>query len=102
MKPTSSSIIERRLARHDHRARSRRAHPVIDCFFRPQADATLGQTQRRADDSARRAFRRMTAEMLVTRDRYQSLEKMVFALVTALTAWPLVSLLIVLAETVPG
>jgi hypothetical protein len=102
MKPTTTSKIEYRLARHDRRVRSFRAFPATDHFFRPETDVTLGHAWRRPSDRARRAFRRMTLEMLAKHERDEPLELTVFAFVTAIVAWPLVSLLIVLAQTANG
>ncbi len=102
MKPTTTSKIEHRLARHDRRAQTNRAFPATDCFLRPQPDATLGRAWRRPSDGARRAFRRMTLEMLAKHERIDRLEQTVFAIVIAIIAWPLVSLLIVLAQTANG
>ena len=44
----------------------------------------------------------MSAEMIADLDRPKWLEVTVFALVTAVAAWPLLSLMMLLAETVPG
>jgi hypothetical protein len=102
MKPTSIFTIQHRLARHDRRAQSSRALLATDYFFRPQPDAPLGRARSRPGERARRAFRRMTAEMLTKRERDEPMELFLFAFVTALAAWPLVDLLIVLAQTANG
>jgi len=102
MKPTTTSKIEHRLARHDRRAQTNRAFPVTDCFLRPQPDANLGRAWRPPSEGARRAFRRMTLEMLAKHERIDQLEQTVFAIVIAIIAWPLVSLLVVLAQTANG
>jgi hypothetical protein len=102
MKPTTTSKIEYQLARHDRRARSNSAFPATDLFFRPQLDGTLGPAGRRPSQRARSAFRRMTLEMLAKHERIDPSEMFVFAIVTAIVAWPLVSLLIVLAQTANG
>jgi hypothetical protein len=99
MKPTTTSKIEHRLARHDPRATSNRAFPETNHFFRPHTDVALGHARRRPSDRARRAFRRMTLEMLAKHERDEPLELTVFAFVAAIVAWPLVSLIIVLAQT---
>ena len=44
----------------------------------------------------------MTLDMLAKHERIDSLELTVFAIVVAIIAWPLVSLLIVLAQTANG
>jgi hypothetical protein len=99
---TSISTIEHRLARHDRRAERRRSIPATDYFFRPQKHAPLGRVPRRPSDRACRAFRRMTAEMLAKHERDEPVELLLFAFVTALAAWPLADLLIVLAQTAHG
>ena len=102
MKPITTSTIEHQLARHDHRARRRRTFPATDYFFQPETGATPVRAPQRAADPARRAFRRMTTEMLATQNGRDPLELAVFAIVIAIIAWPLVSLLIVLAQTANG
>ena len=102
MKPTTISKIEHRLARHDRRAQSNRTFPATDYFLRPQPDLTLGRAWRPPSEAARRAFRRMTLDMLAKHERIDLLELTVFAIVIAIIAWPLVSLLIVLAQTANG
>ena len=44
----------------------------------------------------------MTLEMLAKHERIDPLELSVFAIVIAIIAWPLVSLLVVLAQTANG
>ena len=103
MKPTSISKIEHQLARHDYRARSDRHFPVADYFLRPKPDVPFGRAgYHPSGDPARSAFRRMTAEMMETQSRRDSAEMIVFALVIAIITWPLISLLIVLAQTANG
>ena len=102
MKPTTTSKIEHRLARHDRRAQTSRTFPATDCFLRPQPDATLGRAWRPPSGGARHAFRRMTLDMLAKHERIDSLELTVFAIVIAIISWPLGSLLVVLAQTANG
>jgi len=102
MKLTTTSKIEHQLARHDRRARSNSAFPATDHFFRPQPDDTHQRAGRRPSERARSAFRRMTLEMLAKHERIDPLELSVFAIVIAIIAWPLVSLLVVLAQTANG
>jgi len=102
MKPIITSKIEDGLARHDRRAPSNSAFPSIDLFFRPQPDSTVGRAGRRPGERARSAFRRMTLEMLAKHERIDPVELAVFVVVIAIIAWPLVSLLIVLAQTANG
>jgi hypothetical protein len=103
MKPTTTFKIEYRLARHDRRAQRNRAFPATDHFFRSQPDgAPLGRARSRPSEGAPSAFRRMTLEMLAKHERIDLVEVTVFAIVIAIVAWPLVSLLIVLAQTANG
>ena len=103
MKPITTSKIEHQLARHDRRARSNSAFPATDHFFRPQPHGTpLGRARSRPSERARSAFRRMTSKMLAKHERIDALEMLVFAIVIAIIAWPLVSALIVLAQTANG
>ena len=102
MKPTTISKLEHQLARHDRRAQSNRTFPATDYFFRSQPDGTLGRAWRSPSDGPRRAFRRMTLDMLAKHERIDSLELSVFAIVIAIIAWPLGSLLVVLAQTANG
>ena len=102
MKLTTTSKIEHRLARHDHRAPNNHAFPVIDCFLRPQPDGIFGRARPRPSERARSAFRRMTLDMLAKHERIDSAEMSVFAIVIAIIAGPLVSTLILLARTADG
>jgi hypothetical protein len=102
MKPTTTSKIEHQLARHDGRAQINRAFPTIDCFLRPQPDATLDRAWRPPSEGAGRAFRRMTLDMLAKHERIDAVELTVFAIVVAIVAWPLASLVVVLAQTANG
>ena len=102
MKLTTTSKIKHQLARHDRRARSNSAFPATDHFFRPQPDDTHERAGRRPSERARSAFRRMTLEMLAKHERIDPLELAVFAIVVVIITWPLVSLLVVLAQTANG
>jgi hypothetical protein len=98
MKPTVTAKIEYQLARHDPRAGSGDAFPVTDHFFRPEGEASPGPVRYRRGHRARRAFCEMIAEMLIKHERDEPIELFLFAFVTAIAAWPLVDLLIVLAR----
>jgi hypothetical protein len=102
MKPITTSTIEHQLARHDHRARRQRAFPATDYFYQPETGATPVRAAQCAAGPALRAYRRMTAEMMATQNRRDPLEMIGFAIVIALIAWPLIDLLIVLAQTANG
>ena len=93
---------EYRLARHDGRTMSDRTLLSPNYFYQPQADRLAGHARGRPSGRARRAFRRMTTEMLARHERDEPMELVLLAFVTAITAWPLVDLLIVLAQTANG
>ena len=101
MKPTSLPMIDReyRLARHDCRTMSDRTFLSPDYFYQPQPDRLPGHARRRPSERARRAFRRMATEMLARHERDEPMELLLLAFVTAIAVWPLVDLLIVLAQT---
>ena len=104
MKPTSLPAIEKeyRLARHDSRTMSGRTFPSPDYFYQPQADQLPGHARGQPSERARRAFRCMATEMLARHKRDEPMELFLMAFVTAIAAWPLVDLLIVLAQTANG
>jgi hypothetical protein len=102
MKPLTTFSIKHQLARHDRRVGGQRAFPVTDYFFQPETDAAPVHTEQRAADPARSAFRRMTLDMMARHERVDPLELAVFAIVIAIISWPLISLLIVLAQTANG
>ncbi len=102
MKPITTSSNQHQLARHDHRARRQRAFRATDYFYQPETGATSVRPAQRAADPALRAYRRMTAEMMATQNRRDPLEMIGLAIVTAIIAWPLIDLLIVLAQTANG
>jgi hypothetical protein len=102
MKPTTTWKIEHRLVRHDRPAESRRACPATDYNFQSQPETGLGRAPDHPGRRARRAFRRMTGEMLLNHERDEPIELLLFGFVTVIAAWPLVDLLIVLAQTAKG
>src|SRR6185369_11103036 len=103
MKLTSLPAIdsEYRLARHDSRTNIDWAFLSPDYFYQPQADRLPGHA-RQPSERARRAFRRMATEMLARHERDEPRELLLMAFVTAIAAWPLADLLIVLAQTANG
>ena len=103
MKPNSLPAIdiEYRLARRDGRTMSDRTFPSPDYSYQPQADRLPGHA-RQPSQRARRAFRRMATEMLARHERDEPMELLLMAFVTAIAAWPLADLLIVLAQTANG
>src|SRR5262245_26918083 len=100
MKPTSISAIEHRVARHDRRARDNHlAFPATDFYYRLPARLPLGGA---GNTRALRTFRRMVAEMMAKSDRLDEQEINLFVFVAALAVWPLIDLLIILAQTANG
>lgn len=107
MKPLSLSITGQPLARHDDRAQrsSLRNFPQTDYHFHaPTEDVVAVRDQHATVGSAElRAFRQISKDYLLEEThRGYTIEMMVLALVTGLIAWPLISLLIVLAQTANG
>lgn len=98
MKPATPLTITHPLARHDRRDRRNQAFPTTDYHFRPETSATRA-SQRPPDAAAARSFRRMTTELLAAQNRRVPLELIVLAFVTAIIAWPLLDLVIVLVQT---
>lgn len=106
MKPLSLFITAQRLARHDNRARRRPpALPQTDYHFQTHLEeATTARDQRSTIGSPDlRAFRKISSDFMGEETRRGSIIEMaVFALVAGVVAWPLISLLIVLAQTANG
>ncbi len=103
LSPTSTVPLP---ARHDHRPRvSRAPFPQSNYNFQPTPN-DLAPASVRSTKTARpdlRAFRQLSGEFMRGETRRNHLvEMLVFAVVAGLTAWPLVSLLIVLAQTARG
>ncbi len=92
--------------RHDDRSRPhRRSFPKTDYRFQAQAeDVTAVRAHRTTAAPAElRAFRKISSDYLSEEThRGYLVEMALYALVTGLIAWPLVSLLIVLAQTARG
>ncbi len=108
MKSLSSLISSQNLSRHDKRAAgSGSTLPVTDYHYQATAEApATGLAVRRspADLKAElRRFRQLSATFAGTESRWQfAIETGVLVLIVAIVAWPLVSLLIVLAQTALG
>ena len=104
MKPTFRFTNQGRLARHDPRCENRRPIPAIQHFYRPGPDTPVDRASARAFsfDRARHAFRRMAGEMLTKHERDEPVELFSYLFVTAVALWPLIDLLIVLAQTARG
>jgi hypothetical protein len=102
MKPNTITQTEHQLARHDRRESARSILPAPESFFRPQTDTVSGRAWRQPSARSRRAFRRMMLNMLAKHERDEPLEIASYAFVTAIAAWPLITLVIVLARTGHG
>jgi hypothetical protein len=77
--------------------------PATDYFFHEEAASSHSRIlQQTADPAARRSFRRMVREAVAAQNRWDPLEMLVLAVLSGLIAWPLVDLLIVLAQTANG
>jgi hypothetical protein len=79
--------------------------PRTDYSFQEPADnvAIASPNAKRRPRPELRAFRQMSQDLLAREERRNYvIEMIVFGLVIALVAWPLVSLLIVLAQTARG
>jgi hypothetical protein len=97
--------MSRWFARHDQSSAYRRVGPMIEACFRPESDGPAGGAVTSSETekaSAHRAFRKMTARMMEVHNRRDPLEWIVLAFVTVMVAWPLLDLLIVLAQTANG
>lgn len=106
MKPLSLSISGRPLARHEDRAPRRPdVHPQIDYHFQAVAEkaATAREQCPKIGRADLRAFRMISSEFTDGKTHRGSIVEMaVFALIAGVVAWPLISLLIVLAQTANG
>jgi hypothetical protein len=77
----------------------------MEAFFRPESEVSTGPAVSSSETdkpSARRAFRKMTMRMMEAQRRRDPIEWVVLGFVIALVTWPLVDLLIVLAQTANG
>ncbi|MGH8162795.1 MAG: hypothetical protein ACREP1_00505 [Rhodanobacteraceae bacterium] len=106
MKPLALSLTQQSRARHDDRARCRLPKfPRTDYHLHAPAQdvVALREQHRTVNRTELRAFRQISNEYLGEKtDRGYIAELLVFALVVGLIAWPLISLLIVLAQTANG
>ncbi len=107
MKPLSLFTSGQSLARHDDRAPHSplRSFPPTDYHFHTSAEDVVAVRDERAtiESAELRAFRKISIDFMDGEThRNSSIEMVVFALVTGVVAWPLISLLIVLAQTANG
>ncbi len=108
MKSLSSLISSQKLSRHDKRAAGRESTlPLTDYHYQATAEApATGLADHRAPADLKaelRSFRQLSATFAGTESRWQfAIETGVMVLIVAIVAWPLVSLLIVLAQTARG
>ena len=96
------------MSRHDKRAAgSGSTLPLTDYHYQATAEApATGLADRRAPADLKaelRSFRQLSVTFAGTESRWQFvIETGVMVLIVAIVAWPLVSLLIVLAQTARG
>lgn len=106
MKITPILANQRSLARHESRELDAGLRmPRTDYAFRETADNSTVATSsvKRRLRPELRAFRQMSQDLLAREERRNYIiEMIVFGLVIALIAWPLISLVIVLAQTARG
>jgi hypothetical protein len=104
MKSLSLLTNGKSLARHDARGPAR-GFWRPDCHFQSHADgvAVVPETRSLPARADLRAFRRMSNDYFKHESgREYLIELLVYALVAGLAAWPLISMLMVLAETARG
>jgi hypothetical protein len=109
MKPLSTHLPTEHLSRHDKRAVFAQAtSPTTDQHYQTTVKATASLTSSKQSipsghAAALRSFRQFGALIDDKGSRWSYvLETVVLGLVSALVAWPLISLLIVLAQTARG
>ena len=109
MEPLSTHLPIERLSRHDKRAVfAQAASPTADQHYQTTIEATASLTSSKhsipsSHAAALRSFRQLGASIDDKGSRWSYvLETVVLGLVSALVAWPLLSLLIVLAQTARG
>lgn len=109
MKPLSPDLPDKHLSRHDKRAvPAKTVSPTTDQHYRTTIEATGSVTSHKRQTTglhpaALRSFRQLCTSIDDRESRRSyALETMVMGLVAALAAWPLISLLIVLAQIPRG
>jgi hypothetical protein len=109
MKPLSTDLLNKHLSRHDKRAVfAQAALPTTDQHYQTTIEATASLTSSKhptmtSHAAALRSFRQLGTSIDDKGSRWSYvLETAVFGLVSALVAWALISLLIVLAQTARG
>ena len=105
MKPISHHPSKKSRSRHDRGVgRNAQAFPRTDYYFHATAEAadnSYGGRRKLLADL--RAFRKISSEfMAVETHREYAAEAALFALVGAVAAWPVISMLIMLAQTAHG
>lgn len=107
MKPLSRQSSNQPFRRHDDRTRHNvRNFPQTDYRYQASADAVAASRQQnraRVRLSDLRDFRKISSDFMAAETRRDYVaEATLFALVTGIAAWPIISLLIVLAQTARG
>jgi hypothetical protein len=109
MKPLSTHLPTEHLSRFDTRSViAQPASPATDQHYQPTIEATASTASSKnptlaSQPSALRSFRQLGMSIDDNASRWSFvLETVIFGLVIGLVAWPLISLLIVLAQTARG
>ena len=109
MKPLSTHLPTEHLSRYDRRrVGARPASPATEQHYQTTIEATASTTSSKertpaSQTSELRSFRQLGMAIDDDASRWSfALEMLVFGLVIAVVAWPLISLLILLAQTARG
>ncbi len=109
MKSLSLQLSMQQLSRHDGwMLRAQRSFPQTDYYYQAKAEAPATVSSARRPVPANyaaqmRSFRQLSNTVAGAEARWQfAMEASVLGLITAVVAWPLISLLIVLVQTARG
>jgi hypothetical protein len=109
MKPLPTHLAAAHLSRFDTRsAIAQQASPATDQHYQNTIEATASTASSEhptlaSQASTLRSFRQLSMSIDDNASRWSfALETLVFGLVIALVGWPLISLLVVLAQTARG
>jgi hypothetical protein len=100
MKPTPQISSKQRNSRCDSRAPSEsRSFPSTDYNFQSTAEACDGAST--ISPKKLRTFRKMSTEFFATENsRDHATELLLFALITGVSAWPIISMIAALAQMI--
>jgi hypothetical protein len=104
MKSLSIDLSTQQLSHHDGRAlRAPRRFPQTDHHYQATASSLASRAVPASYAAQMRSFRQLSNTATGAEARWQfAVEATVFGLIVATVAWPLISLLIVLAQTARG